>query len=146
MQSLIARALDEDKHCIMASIDLSSAFDVVNYDLLLKRLRVVGLPADLVALVEIWLKNRNFYVKVNGRTSIFFWFQLKNYSGFYFGACPLSNLCCATFWSNGSFQLCRWQLHTFKLKKQNQCNTNSHRKINPYYKMAKRLRFECKWK
>ena len=72
IQSLIARALDEDNHCIMASIDLSSAFDVVNIELLLKRLRVVGLPADLVALIEIWLTNRNFYVEVNGATSIFY--------------------------------------------------------------------------
>ena len=72
IQSLIARALDEDNHAIMASIDLSSAFDVVNIKLLLKRLRVVGLPADLVALIEIWLTNRNFYVEVNGATSIFY--------------------------------------------------------------------------
>ena len=56
----------------MASIDLSSAFDVVNIDLLLKRLRVVGLPADLVALIEIWLTNRTFFVEVNGTTSIFY--------------------------------------------------------------------------
>ena len=56
----------------MASIDLSSAFDVVNIGLLLKRLRVVGLPADLVALIEIWLNKRNFYVEVNGATSIFY--------------------------------------------------------------------------
>ena len=71
LQSLVARALDEDKHCIMASVDLSSAFDVVNIKLLLKRLRIVGLPADLVALIEIWLSNRMFYVEVNGLTSNF---------------------------------------------------------------------------
>ena len=67
----MARALDEDKHCIMASVDLSSAFDVVNIKLLLKRLRIVGLPADLVALIEIWLSNIMFYVEVNGLTSNF---------------------------------------------------------------------------
>ena len=72
IQSIIARALDEDNHTIMASIDLSSAFDVVNIELLLKRLRVVGLPDSLVALIEIWLTDRVFYVEVNGMTSIFY--------------------------------------------------------------------------
>ena len=72
LQSIIARALDEDNHCIMASIDLSSAFDVVNISLLLKRLRVVGLPADLVALIEIWLNKRMFYVEIDVEVSNFF--------------------------------------------------------------------------
>ena len=72
IQSLIARALDEDNHAIMASIDLSSAFDVVNIKLLLKRLRVVGLPESLVTLIEIWLTDRVFFVEVNGTNSIFY--------------------------------------------------------------------------
>ena len=33
LQSLIAQALDEDNYVLMASIDLSVAFDVVNIDL-----------------------------------------------------------------------------------------------------------------
>ena len=48
-----ARALDEDEHVLMASIDLSSAFDVVNIGLLPQRLWVVDLPLDLVDLIEI---------------------------------------------------------------------------------------------
>ena len=36
LQSLIARALDEDKYVLVASLDLSSAFDVVNINLLIK--------------------------------------------------------------------------------------------------------------
>jgi hypothetical protein len=36
IQSLIARALDEDHYAIMASLDLSAAFDVVNIPLLIK--------------------------------------------------------------------------------------------------------------
>ena len=72
IQSLIAKALDEDNHTIVASIDLSLVFDVVNIELLLKRLRVVGLPEKLVALTEIWLTDRVFYFKVIGTTSIFY--------------------------------------------------------------------------
>ena len=70
LQSLIARALDDDKYVVMASIDLSAAFDVVNIDLLMKRLRIIGLPEDLLYLIEIWLKDRQFYVELNNQTSI----------------------------------------------------------------------------
>ena len=55
----------------MASMDLSAAFDVVNIELLLTRLRILGLPADVVALIEIWLKNRLFYVQVSDLNSNF---------------------------------------------------------------------------
>ena len=72
IQSLISRALDEDEYVCMASIDLSSAFDVVNKDLLLKRMRMVGLPEDVISLIRVWLGNRMFYVETNGQTSNFF--------------------------------------------------------------------------
>ena len=55
LQSLIARALDEDNHALMASIDLSAAFDVVNIDLLMVRLGKIGLPGDVLALIDVWL-------------------------------------------------------------------------------------------
>jgi hypothetical protein len=44
IQSLIARALDDDNYVLMSSLDLSSAFDVVNIGLLLKRLTTEGAP------------------------------------------------------------------------------------------------------
>ena len=72
LQSLIARALDEDEYVGMASLDLSSAFDVVDIGLLLKRLGVLGLPGDMVSLIGVWLKERKFYVEANGHTSNFF--------------------------------------------------------------------------
>ena len=72
LQSLIARALDNDSYVAMASIDLSAAFDVVDVGLLLKRLRILGLPEDLVNLIEIWLKERYFYVSVGNHSSIIY--------------------------------------------------------------------------
>ena len=72
LQSLIARALDEDNYALMASVDLSAAFDVVNIDLLLIRLGVIGLPGDLVGLIEVWLRNRFFYVEVADHNSNLF--------------------------------------------------------------------------
>ena len=51
IQSALARALDLGEFALMANLDLSSAFDVVNVKLLLKRMRIVGLPNDIIKLV-----------------------------------------------------------------------------------------------
>ena len=69
LQSLIARALDDDNHALMASIDLSAAFDVVNIDVLMVRLKLVGLPDDVIALIEVWLRDRLFYVDIADQVS-----------------------------------------------------------------------------
>ena len=63
LQSIIAGALDEDNYVAIVSLDLSAAFDVVNIELLLKHLRVLGLPDDVVGLIEIWLKTGCFMYK-----------------------------------------------------------------------------------
>ena len=70
IQSALARALDLGHFALLANLDLSSAFDVVNINLLLKRMRISGLPDDVVRLVEIWLTDRKYYVSVNGKHSI----------------------------------------------------------------------------
>ena len=57
-------------YALMASLDLSAAFDVVNIELLLKRMRIIGLPPDLIELVSVWLTNRYFYVSIDGCSSI----------------------------------------------------------------------------
>ena len=69
IQSMIARAIDGDQFALMSSLDLSSAFDVVNVELLIKRLQIIGLPNDLVELVSEWLTNRYFYVSIDGGNS-----------------------------------------------------------------------------
>ena len=38
IQSVIARALNDGEYALMSTLDLSSAFDVVNIELLIKRL------------------------------------------------------------------------------------------------------------
>ena len=70
LQSLVARALDDDNYVSMASIDLSAAFDVVDVPLLIKRMKIMGLPNDVVRLVKLWLTERFFYVEIDGCTSI----------------------------------------------------------------------------
>ena len=37
---------------IMVSLDFSAAFYTVHIDLLLKRMKIVGLPSDLISLAE----------------------------------------------------------------------------------------------
>ena len=69
LQSLIAGALDDDNYVALASLDLSAAFDIVDVRLLLKRLKIIGLPSDVVRLIEIWLSKRYFYVCVNSSES-----------------------------------------------------------------------------
>jgi len=70
IQSIIARAVDTDNFALMASIDLSAAFDLVNIKLLMIRLTKIGLPKDILRLIELWLSKRSFFVNVNGENSI----------------------------------------------------------------------------
>ena len=69
LQSVFAHALDDNNFALISSVDLSAAFDVVNVKLLLKRLKIVGLPDDLIELVNKWLTTRYFYVSIDGNSS-----------------------------------------------------------------------------
>ena len=40
-------------------------------ELLLKRMRIIGLPNDLVNLVSVWLKQRSFFVYIDGNNSLY---------------------------------------------------------------------------
>ena len=44
---------DNDNFILMASLDLSAAFDVANIDLLIKRLKILALLSDVVELIRI---------------------------------------------------------------------------------------------
>ena len=48
IQSALARALNLGQFALLANLDLSSAFDLVNVNLLLKRMRIIGLPLHRV--------------------------------------------------------------------------------------------------
>jgi hypothetical protein len=69
IQSIISRALNEDKFVVAASLDLSAAFDVVNRDLLFTRLETMGIPQDVVEILKDWLSDRQSYVEVRGNSS-----------------------------------------------------------------------------
>ena len=103
LQSLIARALDDDNFVLMASLDLSAAFDVVDIGLLMQRLRIIGLPEDILSLIEIWLRNRVYYVEINGHVSKLFLYRTWNNPRFNLGSRSVCNLCLPSFRSNRSF-------------------------------------------
>ncbi len=67
---LIAKAIDDEEYVVVARIDLSSAFDLVNVNLLLKRLLIIGLPNDVISLIAVWLIKRHFFVSLDGSNSI----------------------------------------------------------------------------
>ena len=50
---------------LIISIGLSAAFDLVNIDLLMKRLSIIGLPRDVLSLIKLWLMKRLFYVSID---------------------------------------------------------------------------------
>ena len=41
-------------------------YDVLNSNPLMKRLKIIGLPNDVITLIKIWLEERSFFVKLNG--------------------------------------------------------------------------------
>ena len=68
----VSDAMDRGEYAIMASLDLTAAFDVVNVDLLLKRMEIMGIPQNLISLLKVWLKGRQAYVEVEGTCSTYF--------------------------------------------------------------------------
>jgi hypothetical protein len=72
LQSIIACALDNDEFALLASLDLSSAFDVVDIRLHIKRLKVFGLPFDVIELIEVWLQDRMYYVSLDGQNLVLY--------------------------------------------------------------------------
>jgi hypothetical protein len=58
---------ENDYYILVACLDLSSAFDVVNVELLLKRMQIIGLPDDIMELVNVWLCDRLYYVSIGGK-------------------------------------------------------------------------------
>jgi hypothetical protein len=55
-----------------ASLDLSLAYDLVNVDLLILSLKIVGLPDDIIELLRAWLSNRTFYGSIHGVSYLLF--------------------------------------------------------------------------
>ena len=57
-----SRRLSSQSIRTRAFCSFSSAFNIVDINLLLKRMDIIGLPNDIVDLVYIWLRDRTYYV------------------------------------------------------------------------------------
>ena len=64
IQAIISRALDDNNFYVLASLDLSAAFDLVNRELLFKRMETMGIPDDIIYLLKNWAIDRKFYVDI----------------------------------------------------------------------------------
>ena len=52
--------MNNDCYVILAGINLSAAFDIVDVGLMIKRLKILGIASDMVSLIKIRLKERIF--------------------------------------------------------------------------------------
>jgi hypothetical protein len=68
LQWVIARVLDENVYLFMVSLDLNFVFDVVNMELPLKRMILVGLSNKYQYLVKKW----SYYVSIEIENSVLF--------------------------------------------------------------------------
>ena len=117
LQSIIARALDGDNYALMATLDLSSAFDVVNVELLLKRLKIMGLPSDIILLVSEWLTTRYFYISLEGGNSCIHSSGVGTVQGSILGpilyalfVCPVFDLAMLTMFTDDNY-IIHWNKH-----------------------------------
>ena len=53
----IIEAIDKGNWSGLVSLDLTSAFDVINHSKLFSRLQKLGIPEDVVGLVRNWLSD-----------------------------------------------------------------------------------------
>lgn len=65
IQSLAGKSIQQNKIRGIVSLDLSSAFDVVDHDLLFKRCAKMGLPKNIINILKNWLSERTSYVELN---------------------------------------------------------------------------------
>jgi len=63
LQATITRALERDEYKAVASLDLSAAFDVINMELLMKRLKIAGFPQDIMDMLTAWFNDSWAYVE-----------------------------------------------------------------------------------
>ena len=60
LETIIANHLDIGEYVAKASLDLSVAFDIVNIETLMKRLKIKGLLSNVLTLIYTWLTKRSY--------------------------------------------------------------------------------------
>ena len=62
-------SLNESKTCIIAYLDVQKAFDTINHNILLNKLRTSGIGEELCSLLKNYLTNRQQKTKLHGHSS-----------------------------------------------------------------------------
>jgi hypothetical protein len=73
--------LESDEFVLVASLDLSLAFVVVNIKLLIKRIRIIGLLYEVVELVKVWKQKRSYFESLNDDNSFLYDLLLRSIHG-----------------------------------------------------------------
>ena len=63
VQNIIAKALDNKKKVIVVSTDMSAAFDLLDKEVLLPRMKKLGIPQTLCRIYDDFLSNRRAFVQ-----------------------------------------------------------------------------------
>jgi hypothetical protein len=65
----VSKAMNDNKFCVGIFLDIKKAFDVVPHDLLLKKLKRLGIKNNALSWFKSYLANRSQCVEINGRRS-----------------------------------------------------------------------------
>ena len=70
LMPMLESALDRGENICVLFMDLSKAFDTINHDLLVPKLKVYGFLIDALDLMCSYLKNRKQFVQINNFSSV----------------------------------------------------------------------------